>query len=897
MASTEVMNRAEESVDLSSLAPEHVQHESVLPDKEAEKDFYGRLMKGEIVEPLGLECHLSLPYLRSRICGTVFFSNYKLLFVIAQNHPTSALLKNELELQELLRVTTPVPFLCIANLRLVDENAAFWGRVATPQPAASFDVEVTTKDVRFLRYHFVSVETRRQFVSKIQELAFFGAHALPTKVFAPAHRAKRLESSNHALESTGWKYSAQEEYERLSKRPCGSNFKLFDQGEQYSIFSTYPRYIMIPETVPDALMLEVAAYRSSQRVPAVDWIHPTSGASLSRCSQPKTGFSTYSEADQRLMKDIWAANDNYAEESENKAGQPSPVMLIMDARSRAAATANIVVGGGYEGTTGYGRCKLEFAGIANIHAVRESFLALAAICSENKITEKSDVAATQWYYHISTILTAAMAMVNAMESGASVMTHCSDGWDRTSQLTSLVQLVLDPYARTAEGFAKLLQKEWLSFGHKFRERLAFGEAVIPNSAGASPVFLQFLDSVAAILKAYPTSFEFSEHFLIHLFDLIHSGRFGDFLANYEAEYIAKYKNHTASLWHQLEHDWHKPSGAPLRNTHYNAQSGPINLAPVIQSLDLWSAFFHRYNAQYVEQLKQKRMMFYSTHRQLLSASLMNGDPSAETSIWKRVFATAEQTDSVSSEVRSQIAYLHELLNNGQPECQVRLHFHGDEVVQMVVQQNSAFRVQKLVPSLKEATLEFYTPSAKSSHPPNSLVVLSATSVLGPDGTRAYQSKILSSNYRALVETVASWGRMLWRSASSVVDTFSWGGFSGSTSGASCADPTSQANLNIDVNSNVYLNPPINSGYDQTNPSQDVSTFPRVTLLDVPVPREIHSAPASTTSSTQIPVIATTCSEPPPVPTNSQTTSTDSLSSSDSPSPPSLSASPASIVED
>jgi len=32
------------------------------------------------------------------------------------------------------------------------------------------------------------------------------------------------------------------------------------------------------------------------------------------------------------------------------------------------------------------------------------------------------------------------------------LVHCSDGWDRTSQLTSLAQLLMDPYYRTFTGF-------------------------------------------------------------------------------------------------------------------------------------------------------------------------------------------------------------------------------------------------------------------------------------------------------------------------------------------------------------------------------------------------------------------------------------------------------------
>ena len=35
---------------------------------------------------------------------------------------------------------------------------------------------------------------------------------------------------------------------------------------------------------------------------------------------------------------------------------------------------------------------------------------------------------------------------------SSVLVHCSDGWDRTSQVCSLGSLLLDPYYRTIRGF-------------------------------------------------------------------------------------------------------------------------------------------------------------------------------------------------------------------------------------------------------------------------------------------------------------------------------------------------------------------------------------------------------------------------------------------------------------
>ena len=38
------------------------------------------------------------------------------------------------------------------------------------------------------------------------------------------------------------------------------------------------------------------------------------------------------------------------------------------------------------------------------------------------------------------------------EKNVSVLVHCSDGWDRTPQLTSLAQVLLDPFYRTRDGF-------------------------------------------------------------------------------------------------------------------------------------------------------------------------------------------------------------------------------------------------------------------------------------------------------------------------------------------------------------------------------------------------------------------------------------------------------------
>lgn len=63
-----------------------------------------------------------------------------------------------------------------------------------------------------------------------------------------------------------------------------------------------------------------------------------------------------------------------------------------------------------------------------------------------------------------------------------VVGNCSDGWDRTSQLTSLAMLLLDPFYRTIVGFEVLIEKEWLHFGHKFAQRLGHDPKRMANAS-------------------------------------------------------------------------------------------------------------------------------------------------------------------------------------------------------------------------------------------------------------------------------------------------------------------------------------------------------------------------------------------------------------------------------
>ena len=141
---------------------------------------------------------------------------------------------------------------------------------------------------------------------------------------------------------------------------------------------------------------------------------------------------------------------------------------------------------------------------------------------------------TDWLKLVAIVLSGAQRVSDLLASNISVLVHCSDGWDRTAQLTSLAQLILDPYYRTLSGFATLVEKEWCHFGHQFARRSGTGENRNNHQdTQRSPVFLQWVDCVFQMWCQHPTRFEFNERLLEALVVHVYSGRFGTFLYNCE----------------------------------------------------------------------------------------------------------------------------------------------------------------------------------------------------------------------------------------------------------------------------------------------------------------------------------------------------------------------------
>ncbi|XP_073910840.1 phosphatidylinositol-3-phosphate phosphatase MTMR7 isoform X2 [Castor canadensis] len=308
-------------------------------------------------------------------------------------------------------------------------------------------------------------------------------------------------------------------------------------------------------------------------------------ASICRSSQPLSGFSARCMEDEQMLQAIRKANPG------------SDFIYVVDTRPKLNAMANRAAGKGYENEDNYSNIKFQFVGIENIHVMRNSLQKMLEVC-ELKSPSMSDflwgLENSGWLRHIKAIMDAGIFIAKAvLEEGASVLVHCSDGWDRTAQVCSVASLLLDPHYRTLKGFMVLIEKDWISFGHKFNHRYGNLDG---DPKEISPVIDQFIECVWQLMEQFPCAFEFNERFLIHIQHHIYSCQFGNFLCNSQKERRElKTQERTYSLWSHL---WKNRADYlnPLFRADHSQTQGSLHLptAPCNFMYKFWSGMYNRF---------------------------------------------------------------------------------------------------------------------------------------------------------------------------------------------------------------------------------------------------------------------------------------------------------------
>uniref|UniRef100_A0A8C1R3Q2 phosphatidylinositol-3,5-bisphosphate 3-phosphatase n=1 Tax=Cyprinus carpio TaxID=7962 RepID=A0A8C1R3Q2_CYPCA len=368
---------------------------------------------------------------------------------------------------------------------------------------------------------------RKEGQSNLEVFEILSKYAFPLFHNLPLFAFKYRET----FPEDGWKiYDPVAEYKRQGLP--NESWIISKVNSSYEVCETYPALLVLPSNVTEDELKRVAAFRAKRRFPVLSWIHPESQAAIVRCGQPQVGpADRRCREDERYLQTILDANAQ------------SHKLCIFDARQSTVADTN---------------------------KVRNHF--------------KKQI--LQIY---TLLLAGAVRIADRIESGkTSVVVHCSDGWDRTAQLTSLAMLMLDAHYRSLRGFQVLLELEWLSFGHRFASRVGHGDGNHANSE-RSPLFVQFIDCVWQMTRQFPSAFEFNELFLITVLDHLYSCLFGTFLYNSEQEREVYSK--TVSLWSYVNSQLEEFTNPLYVNYEHNV------LYPVasLRHLELWVSYYVRWN--------------------------------------------------------------------------------------------------------------------------------------------------------------------------------------------------------------------------------------------------------------------------------------------------------------
>ncbi|KAF2456009.1 protein-tyrosine phosphatase-like protein, partial [Lineolata rhizophorae] len=398
-------------------------------------------------------------------------------------------------------------------------------RPAPPASRQSPSIRIRCRDFVFVAFHFQDEFSARDAYDSIRSLTCKLGRI--ERLYAFSYRPQSPEK-----DVNGWEvYDARQEFKRMgiSAKDVDRGWRISNINSTYQYSPTYPSVLAVPTSISDNTLKYAAAYRSRARIPVLTYLHPVNNCSIARSSQPLVGVrNNRNVQDERLVSAIFSTSKPDAESlsssastidlgtttpnrssvhlpagtsgessfvdaealedaatraSNEDAGSKTPPKIygaqqenmIVDARPMINAYAMQAAGLGSENMENYKSVTKAFLNIDNIHVMRDSLNKVVEALKDTDVTplppNRELLVKSGWLKHIKLLLEGSTLIAQQVGIRHShVLIHCSDGWDRTSQLSALSQLCLDPYYRTLEGFIVLIEKDWLSFGHMFRNR-------------------------------------------------------------------------------------------------------------------------------------------------------------------------------------------------------------------------------------------------------------------------------------------------------------------------------------------------------------------------------------------------------------------------------------------
>ena len=395
----------------------------------------------------------------------------------------------------------------------------------------------------------------------------------------------------------GWEiYNFTKEFKRqgLELEDKGFPLRISNINENFEVSESYPKYLIEPRQIQDNQLILAAKCRPKKRVPTLTYNYK----------------NDLYKGQKKLISGIWRSSQVKKLVVEDKKNEDIRLIneisnlgykfYIFDARSPSEAFRNKIMGRGNEKVSNYNqKPEYIYCGINKVQKANDAFNKITELTNDKEIMENknflSELEDSGWVNFIMTVLRRTKEISKLVSEGNNVLIHCSDGWDRTPQLCTISQILLDPYFRTFEGFAILFEKDFVSFGHKFAIRSGIYDKEIEKKT--NPVILQLLDCVYQLLVQFPSEFEFTSEYLLFIAKNNDINLFGTFLFNNEREREEKHaKTETASIWTYLLGD-HFENKKKYLNPLYDKNNVTKILTPHYAYYDyvLWTDYFLRNN--------------------------------------------------------------------------------------------------------------------------------------------------------------------------------------------------------------------------------------------------------------------------------------------------------------
>ncbi|XP_051168086.1 myotubularin-related protein 12 [Leptopilina boulardi] len=415
-------------------------------------------------------------------------------------------------------------------------------------------------------FKFSSPDHGQKVVNALLHHAFPSRHQL---LFAYDYKVKYYCSVDKSVRFYRDKSDWENELERVLHKSSHlkRGWRLSTANEQFQLSSSLPEYIIVPASVTDSQLTNAAHHFQDNRPPVWSWSNDR-GAALVKMAELSPTIT------ERMQENIMLEN---IRKSHPRTIQPIVIELNKE---------------------------------INVKFIANSFSKFVGLCSPENIRQfwiqdnsfYSLLETTKWLKYVSYCLQKAVETSDHLNEGESVILQEASGRDVCCIVSSLAQLLLDPFFRTINGFQSLIQKEWIAAGHPFCDRLGY---IINEDSEKSPLFLLFLDCVWQLCQQFPTEFEFTETYLTSLWDTAHVPIFDTFLFNCERDRIRAAQDRSFPVILRSVWDWREQFSDqdillfcnPLfKYDGTKRENGKTNIKPhySIPSLELWSQCYFRW---------------------------------------------------------------------------------------------------------------------------------------------------------------------------------------------------------------------------------------------------------------------------------------------------------------